>query len=65
MKAATETDAEILARHIPPKRPCAGPVHPDCVTMHENGYCICLSVACVFCLRHHLPHKPCPKEKKP
>jgi hypothetical protein len=61
MKAATETDAEILARNIPPKRPCKAPLHEDCVKMHEDGYCICLFVACVFCDKRHAPNKACPK----
>ena len=57
------TDAEILARNNPPREPVDCEVHPDCVKMHEDGFCICLSVACVFCHKHHAPHKRCPKRK--
>jgi len=62
MKKPTETDAEILARNIPPKRPQNGSLHPACSQMHEYSFCICLTVECVFCQKRHPPHKQCPKE---
>lgn len=37
--------------------------HDECEKMHALGYCICTTVACVWCDKMHPPHKSCGSAK--
>lgn len=39
--------------------PPSGNLHPECAKMHEQGYCVCTMVQCLWCEHHHPPHREC------
>ena len=45
--------------------PPSGNLHPECVRMHAQGFCICTTVECIWCDHNHPPHKECVKQEKP
>lgn len=34
-------------------------MNPQCVQMHKAGYCLCVTVECVWCQRCHPPEHAC------